>query len=203
MHGSRSNRSQSWILRIEKSELGTRSFFRNHQVPFSLSQYYLYKDKIEKHGEEVLKNQRAIGGNRKISVKDEMFLKGLVKSNPSISLNEIQIELKRECACEITVSGVSRIVKRIFPNAGYSPKAERPKLSIKNETNEMGGFEIIVALAYHLRIPETVSGIISNEVEAIKRKKVFKKNSWNTNHESRSNTGRFTAKYNQFREHNT
>ena len=41
----------AWLSRIEKSECTITEFFDKYNVPFSRSQYYLYKSRLKEFGE--------------------------------------------------------------------------------------------------------------------------------------------------------
>lgn len=89
-----------------------------------------------------------MGGNRKITIEQEAFLKGCLKQNPDVALEWLQQALIEEFGCPLSVSAIGRALVRIDPqlkrNVGRPVKlAEAPRM----EANALGGFELIIALA--------------------------------------------------------
>lgn len=56
-----------------------------HKVPFSLSQFYGYKKRLENYGNYGIEDKIKKGGNKKLSLEAETFLEGCVKTNPNVS----------------------------------------------------------------------------------------------------------------------
>jgi len=83
----------AWLSRIEKSECTITEFFDKYNVPFSCSQYYLYKSRLKEFGESGLRDKRSEGGNRKLTGEGEAFVAGCVESNSDISLQSLSIIL--------------------------------------------------------------------------------------------------------------
>lgn len=77
-------------------------------------------------------------------------------------------------------------------------KNGRPKLEKLNETgiNSLGGFELIVATAYHLGWAQRVEKVISGEVKKLKKSKIFSDNCDTLDLKGRKKNGTFTKKYN-------
>ncbi len=84
----------AWLSRIEKSGCTITEFFDKYNVPFSRSQYYLYKSRLKDFGESGLRDKRGEGGNRKLTGESEAFVAGCVESNSDISLQWIQAALR-------------------------------------------------------------------------------------------------------------
>ena len=61
----------------------------------------------------------------------------------------------------------------------------------------VGGFELIIALAYHLGWPQMVANTIKNTVRSLKRTKAFESSAKFSDPKGRDKHGRFTAEYNQ------
>ena len=79
-----------WLERIEYSDFTIAAFFKNHDVPFSKAQYFIYKKRFSIGGSEGLEDRRKQGGNRKLSWETEGFILGCAKSKPDISLGWLQ-----------------------------------------------------------------------------------------------------------------
>lgn len=189
-----------WIERIEKSDLTISAFFKTQAVPFSRMQYFRYKRRLEEIGPDGLVDGRSRGGNRKVTLEQEGFLKGCIKSDPDVSAGWLQDALMEEFQCVITLSGISRIMARIEPNRKRS--IGRPSKAVKTrvEYNSMGGFELIIAVAHHLGWPKRTADVISQTVDAVKRSDEFGISSRNVNKKGKNKAGRFTGRYNRRRD---
>ena len=156
---------EQWIRRITKSQYSNRDFFSKYDVPFSLSQYYRYKQ-VMRSGKNI-SDGRKQGNHKKLSVQAEGFLLGLVESDPNFPLIEIQRLLNKRFNIVISESGVSKFLKR----HGVIKKDVRQKneQSVIRKFTPCCGLEIIVALAYHLGWLEFVSSTIKKRVWEIKR----------------------------------
>jgi hypothetical protein len=64
-------------------------------------------------------------------------------------------------------------------------------------TNPVGGFEIIVAIAYHLGWGQRVAELIFDEIKELKSKKAFKINAEKIDKHGRDASGKFSPRYNQ------
>ncbi|MCP4652104.1 MAG: hypothetical protein GY858_01815 [Candidatus Omnitrophica bacterium] len=97
----------TWLKRIQSSELSVSQFFSKYTVPFSRSQYFLYKKKFAENGIDGLVDQRKNGGNQKIGLREEAFLQGYVARGGSVILEDLQKILKNKFNCDVTshVSG--------------------------------------------------------------------------------------------------
>jgi transposase len=190
-----------WLERIERSNFKIAAFFKNHKVPFSKAQYFIYKKRYSIGGTESLKDQRKEGGNRRLSQQAEGFLLGCVKSNPDVKLEWLQQALKEEFSCHVNKSTISRALKRVSGEHSPLPKGRRKSLS-EQETviNPLGGFEIIVAIAYHLGWPQRVAECISEEINNLKSTKEFEMNAQQKDKKGRDKGGRFSKDYNQRKE---
>lgn len=187
-----------WMERIGRSELTISDFFSNHKVPFSKAQYFNYKRQIAIAGHEGLQDRRNLGGNRKISLEAEGFLLGCVKSNPDVTLEWLQKAIQENFNCKLSLPAISRAIKRVSENQIYLPIG-RPKSKSEKEAiiNPLGGFEIIVAIAYHLGWPQRIAGLISNRVDELKTTKEFEINAEKTDTEGRNESGKFSKYYNR------
>jgi transposase len=105
-----------WLKRIEASELSVSEFFSTTAVPFSRRQYFNYKQRLQESGPAGLLDRRSRGGNRKVTQEQEGFLKGCIKRDPGVSASWLRQALVDEFGCDMTVSGMSRVLTRIDPN---------------------------------------------------------------------------------------
>ena len=189
-----------WIEQIEASDLSVSEFFDSFAVPFSRAQYFRYKKQLHEQGPSGLADHRLAGGRRKITAEHENFLKGCVKADANVSLGWLQDALIEEFDFHVSVSAVSRTLARIVPdrprNFGGRPKTVQPRA----DTNALGGFEMIVAVAYHLGWPQRTSNVICKDIDALKKTEAFEASRSKANTKGKNKAGRFTRRYNRRRD---
>jgi hypothetical protein len=187
-----------WLQRIESSGLSIAAFFKEYEVPFSRAQYFIYKKQHALSGPEGIQDRRRRGGNRKLSEEAEGFLFGCVKSKSDVTLEWLQQAIKENFSREVDLSTISRAIKRVSGNQAHLPRGRRKSI-IEQEVviNPIGGFEIIVAIAYHLGWAQRVAEVISNEIKELKERKVFKGNAEKSDKQGRRKSGKFSARYNR------
>jgi len=189
-----------WIKRIKESVSSVSKFFDTYAVPFSRAQYFRYKSRLQEHGPSGLIDRRSTGGRRKITSEHEIFLRGCIKGDAAVSLGWLQEALMDEFDCEVSESAVSRSLARIEPgrprNVGGRPRTRKPRA----DTNALGGFELIVAVAYHLGWPQRTAGVISGAIDALKNSEGFRASRCKANTRGKNRAGRFTGRYNRRRD---
>lgn len=188
---SKQKKIQLWLERIENSDLTISEFFNKHKVPFSRSQYFQLKKNLATSGKIV--DGRFDGGNRRLSSQAEGFIKGSLDANPTMSLKMIQSSLKKTFGVIISVSGVSRAIGRLGPQ--YERQGNLHKRR-RREFNSMGGFEIMVAIAYSVGWPARTTKTISDIVSKLKKTKRYKEAGRHSDPLNRKG-GRFTSGYNK------
>jgi ribosomal protein S13 len=181
---------------LKKKLKPRKEFFEKNNVPFSERQYYRYKAKIRSDGVEKFINACNQGGNQKISQREEDFLKGVIAGNPCVELKKLKRLLKDKFDCEMSIPGIKQALIRFAPDS--LPVIGRPK-AIPDEPiiNPVGGFELIIALAYYLKWPQKVEKVISQEIEQLKNSKLYESNRENSDLEGRDQEAKFTARYNK------
>ncbi|ETR68420.1 MAG: hypothetical protein OMM_04576 [Candidatus Magnetoglobus multicellularis str. Araruama] len=186
-----------WIGRIESSTLSISKFFDLYDTPFSKSQYYIYKQRLKETDISYFKDRRCLGGNRKITYEQEAFIKGCFKINSDISLEYLQKALKDDFDCEVSLSSISRALTRIAPERTRKAGG-RPKTNKKNVVqNALGGFELIIALAYHLKWPQRTADVICMDIDALTKSERFELNSSLVDKKGKNKNGQFTERYNK------
>ena len=189
-----------WIDRIKKSTLPISKFFDKPDIPFSRAQYFIYIRRLEESGPAGLIDKRCMGGNRKITLDQEVFLKGIVKRDPEVPLGWLQQALMEEFSCEISLSAVSRSLTRVAPErefkVGGRPKTKKQRI----EQNAMGGFELIIAVAYYLGWPQRTADVILKSIDALKRNDMFEPSNSDVDKKGRNKSGKFTVRYNKRRD---
>lgn len=186
----------TWLNRIEESPLTVVDFFeKNTDVPFSRPQYYRHLKKVREGGEQALYARKQTGGNRKLSAEAEAFIAGCVGRDPHVSPLWIREMLAEKYECALSPSGITRALNRLHPELEKRGRG-RPRIDKREgEDNACGGFELIVALAYHLGWPQMTAGAVKEEVRGLKRRKAFRVSERYVNKRGRDEKGRFTKEY--------
>ena len=190
----------SWLGKVKRSNLSVLQFFKKYDVPFNRIQYYRYKNKFEESGSDGLEDKRNKGVNKKLNAESEAFIAGCVKVNPNVSLKWLQKELINKFNCELSPSGITKAIQRIFPNKEKRSRGRPVKLKREIQISQCCGFELIIALAYHLGWVDVTAGVISDTIDRLKEKKEYEFNKKYTDKQGRDNKGRFTYAYNQRKE---
>lgn len=181
------------MRRIANSRLSINEFFERYDVPFSRANYFRYKHRIFE-GKAFSPSKR--GRKRKIGEREELFLRGLVAGGSVPPIDQLRGILESELGASVGVTAIRRSLDRLFPDRERSklgrPLTRGPELN----SNVLGGFEIIIAVAYYLKWPERVASVINAAVRGCGRKGESKRRVRKDMH-GRSRTGRFTSDYNQ------
>jgi hypothetical protein len=141
-------------------------YFMEHAVPFSRTQYFRYKRRILSGREPKLAPRFSL---KKIGEREKIFLKGVVSSGNIPPLNQLCALIESEFGTSISIASMYRAINLLFPEYRRCkvgrPRKRGPGISI----NSLGGFELIIAVAYYLGWPARVTSVISSNVH--KRKK--------------------------------
>jgi hypothetical protein len=187
------------ITQIEASNLSVTKFFKTKSVPFSRAQYYNYKRRLQQCGSDGLIDRRFMGMNRKLTSEHEIFLKGYIQGNSDALLENVHQALLDEFHCNVSARTVGRALLRIDPhrqqNVGRPPK----RIEHPVESNPLGGFELIIAVAYHLGWPQRTGDVISEAIARLKRTYAFTKGRPKKDTQGRNKAGEFTRRYNERR----
>ena len=185
-----------WLQGIADSELSLKDYFAQHKVPFSETQYYRYKKRIAAGGIGTFEDQRVRGNHRTITTEVEGYLKGYLSSQVQTTLEEARAVVKERFNIEITVTGMSRCLKRL--ELARAAKPVEPK--IERSYAACGGFELVAALACHISWPQMVCSIIRKRVKQIQRSEHWLANGPEDKRLGRDEQGHFTSKYNRHRQ---
>jgi transposase len=183
----------AWVKRINHIRMSVEKYFSRHNIPFSIAQYYRYKKKLEHGGPDAIKDNRSKGNNRKLITEAEGFLKGYMRSRPEVGLSELQDLLKERFKIRMSKSGVSRCLNRLGCVCQMKPVEEK----VERSYTVSGGFELIIALAYHLGWPQAVTEVISNRIQQIKQSNLWLEGERVKDQSGRNKQGQFTARYNK------
>ncbi len=180
-----------WVARISNSRLSVREYFRRFQMPFSQRQYFIYKRQWQQQGMGALRDGRGGGNHRKLSAEAEGFLAGYVRTHPQVSLEELQRLVEVRSQTVVTKSALSRALKRV----GVSLTPQRAAV-VGKDYSPFGGFELVVALACHLRWPQSTAEIIRTQLKRLKRSRA---KGWAqpSDGRGRDSRGHFTPRYNR------
>lgn len=158
---------KQWMRKIDSSTSSVDAFFSIHDVPFSRAQYFRYKKMLNKNYEFRVPPMR--GGNRKIGEREEIYLRALARQGPLPSVGELRLLLHSDLQTKVGHRAIRRALSRLFPDR-ERVRVGRPSIHWpKQSANSLGGFELIIALAYHLRWPSRVAEIIEAAVKDKRR----------------------------------
>ena len=187
----------SWLLKIELSNLTISDFFEANIVPFSRAQYYIYKKRFKQFGRSGLEDKRKNGGNKKLNSESEKYIKKCLDENLNVSNLWLREQLIKRYGCAISPSGISRALRRICPER-IKEKRESYRIEKQEvQINQFCGFELIIALAYHLGWPQMTSNAIVDAVNELKETENYYLSKKYSDKKGRDSWGRFTSKYNQ------
>jgi len=196
----REKKIETWLRKIESSNLPIIKIFQKHSVPFNRSQYYLYKNKLKTHGITGLHDKRTEGGNKKLTHESEAFISGCIELDPAVSPAWLNEALERRYNVVLSPSGITKVLDRLKLKYEKRTRGRPQKNQSETQYNSCGGFEMILALAYHLGWPQMVANSIQDNIKSFKRTKKFKSSCEFLDKKGRNKLGRFTAKYNQRRD---
>jgi transposase len=198
---TRSEYISDWIAKIQQSGLSLEKFYAKHSVPFSRSQYYKYVRRISTEGIVGIEDKRKSGGNRKVTGDIESFVKGCIASDSSIRNQWLRDQIAEKYGCSLSLSGITRLLQR---GAHFPGKRNggRPRLhpAVMESQHPCGGFELIIAMAYHLGWPKMVADGINEAVVSLKKSSIFKSSDQFRDAKGRMSNGRFTSRYNHRKE---
>jgi transposase len=183
----------SYLKRIKGSGLTIQEFFEKYAVPFSVAQYYRYKKCFERDGLQGLRDGRAQGNHRRLHSEAASFLLGFHAANPNAKLTDYQASLSAQIDLRVDLATLSRFFRaRDISLAKPKPPAM--------ETVEIpyGGFEMIAALASHLKWPEYTARQIQQAASQLEPPPKGQPHADQTvDWRGRDSRGRFTARYNR------
>jgi transposase len=187
----------SWLEKIEKSRLTILDLFKKEEIPFSQSQYYLYRKQYEEFGESGIRDKRIKGGNKKLSSLSEAFIEGCVESNPNVSPQWLREKVAERYGCKLSPSGITRVLQRLNLTKVRRTRG-KPRVNTQREGhNSCGGLELIIAIAYYLGWPQMTAETIKGAVKSLQEMEEFVHSDNNPDKKGRDRLGRFTSKYNQ------
>ena len=156
----RTQRIRKWLERVERSQLSAPAFFAKYQVPFSLAQFYRYRQAMQEQGMASLTDGRRRGNNRRVPAEAEGFLVGYVSAHPQASPAELRRVMGQRLEIELSQPGMHQCLKRL----GISrPRAVQPALPLGTPT-VYAGFELVVALAWHFGWPQRSAQVIRRAI---------------------------------------
>jgi len=185
-----------WLARVERSPLSAPRFFAQHRLPFSLSQYYVYRRKFAEGGPPGLYDQRQRGNHRRLNAEVERYVEGYVSAEPHASLQALREEVRHRFDLDLTLSGISRCLKRL----GLTLKEKKAAVEPAGRYTPYAGFELILALACHFRWPQETAQEIRRVMAQAKPPKPLGKGEGGMDRAGRNRQGQFTARYNRRRE---
>jgi len=132
------------------------------------------------------------GNHRVIHTEAEGFIQGYVSAHIDVKRKDLQKALKESFDIAITMPGLTKCLDRLGIHLPRSVRSPEPKKS----WIACAGFELIVALAWHLGWPQFTEGVIQKAVARASRSKAFS-GERTTDRPGRNRRGQFTASYNR------
>jgi transposase len=179
------------VDQIANSGLSVGEYFRKHRVPFSKTQYFRYKSRIDAQGVSGLEDGRSQGNHRKLTLEAEGFLRGAHATNPDLSLEDLRQALRSQLGIEVGRSTISEFLHRAG-EAIVWPRQRQPE----RVRTPAGGFEILSAVALHLGWVEHTADVIGDSVARFRRTAAYRDQPTRKDRKERQQ-GRFTAAYNR------
>jgi transposase len=180
------------LKQIRDSKLPIKEFFEKYDVPFSIAQYYRYKKCYEQHGIQGLTDGRATGNNRRITSETISFLRGYHAANGNAKLTEYQAALEEQVGLRLDIATISRFLR---DHQISLAKVKSHKIEIFEVA--YGGFEIIAALARHLKWPEYTAQQIKQSTCQFEK---LPNSEQTADRQGRDAQGHFTVRYNRRRD---
>ena len=182
---------KQWIQKIANSELSVNDFFANYDVPFSRANYFRYKQSLS-NGKELVTAQ--CGRKKKIGEREELFIRGVIARGDIPSVDALRQMIEAEFGTALGRTAMRRTLNRLFPNH-ERPKVGRPITNVPEiSSNALGGFELIIAVAYHLKWPDRVATVINDCARDYERK--AEDTQVRKERRGRNDAGHFTSEYN-------
>lgn len=182
-----------WVDRIERSRLSARQYLARYCVPFSLAQYYRYRDAHRRHGLEGLGDGRSRGKSRVIGVEAEGFLLGYVSAHQEVTLKELRKRLRERFDIEVSPWGLNKCMRRLGIGLQRTAKSEESRKS----WTPYGGFQLVLALAWYYQWPQATAEVIQKATAGARRSKRFATAQSRADLQGRNRGGEFTARYNR------
>lgn len=183
-----------WTNKIKTSGMPVLEFFKKHNVPFEKTQYYAYLKLISIDSNAVLSARTK---NKKLTREAEEFIVAYLNLSENLNLSNLQYLVSERYECKMSISGLSKAILRLT-NKNIIRKVGRPKKENKTiEYNQLGGFELITAVAFYLEWPERISSLILRRINKFKKTNKFKFSDKNIDKKFKNKSGHFTKKYNQ------
>ena len=137
----------SWIKKIKESGVPVLEFFKKNNVPFEKTQYYAYLKMLSIDSNATLSARTK---NKKLTREAEEFIVAYLDLSKELNLSNLQSLIEERFKCKMSVSGLSKAILRIS-SKNIIRKVGRPKKKNKKiEYNQLGGFELITAIAFRL-----------------------------------------------------
>ena len=154
---------KNWIEKIEETDLSKEDFFKENEVPFSVSQYFAYRKKLKELGEEGLLDKRLQSVREKFNLKaTSRAKKGSKQSKKTRKKQDVSLSTKE--------------IERIKKIKSWLQKIEESELSIEEflRKNEVP-FSRAQYFLYRKRLKEFGEEGLLNKRRQLSRKKLTRK----------------------------
>lgn len=175
------------IEELENSPLSINQYFKEENVPFGRTQYYLYKNALMEGGIEGLYDQRSKGNNLKFTITMKNFVMRLLADNRFMTSTDVQNAIKNEFGVIIS----NTVIKN------FRRENDLSRRNHHNPLNESGASEIPIALALGTGLIDAISDSICQCMQKKRESEAFKKSAAiQKDHPDLRSKGRFTPEYN-------
>ncbi|MEA2051530.1 MAG: hypothetical protein U9O90_01730 [Euryarchaeota archaeon] len=175
------------IEEVEKTPLSINQYFKEKNVPFGRTQYYLYKNALMERGIEGLYDLRSKGNNLKFTNELKSFVKKILEYKRSMTSTDVQNAIKNEFGVIIS----NTVIKNFRRENDLSLR------NYHNPLNESGASEIPIALAIDTGLIDAIADSICQCVQRKRESQTFKKSAAiQKDHLDIRSKGRFTSEYN-------
>jgi len=176
------------IEEVEKYHLLINQYFKEKNVPFERTRYYLYKNALMERGIEGIYDLRSKGNNLKFTNELKSFVKSVLEYNRSMTSTDVQNAIKNEFG----VINSNTLIKN------FRRENDLSRRNHHNPLNESGASGIPIALAIGTVLIDAIADSICQCVQKKRESKAFKESAAiQKDYPDLRSKGRFTSEYNK------
>lgn len=180
------------FTKVEKSGLSAKKYFKTHETPMSIVQFFRLKKRYQQQGAAGLVDQRHAGNARKLSPEQMELVRSVFAYNRHLSSKALQDELRSKWKTDIGPRRIDQL-RQQFNLPRVTPKTDK-----KQETVQFAGIEIFSAIAHYTGILDHWNTTIQDRLQQIKQTQSYEENSGSGDHTyARRRAGTFSPRYNR------
>ncbi len=181
------------LEKIEKSSLTVKDYFKSHQTPISLPQYYRVKKRYAQQGVAGIEDRRQAGNARKIDPLKVELLRGVLTYNRHLTSESLKNELLEKWEIDLDKSRIDQFRRQFNLTRLKTETTEQ-------ETVQFAGIEVFSALAQHIGILDCWKETIQRRMNQVKHSESFDdRNGYSKGDHvyARRKNGTFSPRYNR------